>query len=480
MTALMVQGCSSWAGKSLLTTALARYFARHGLRVSPFKAMNMANNARVAAGGEMASAQYLQALAAGTTPDVRMNPVLVKPETETSSQLVLLGRVDPGLSRTGWRERAAQLWPHIEEAYRSLAAESDLVLIEGAGSPAEFNLWDADVANMRVAALASAPVLLVADVDRGGAFAHLFGTWSLLPAAERARIGGFVLNKFRGDRELLHPGPQELRRRTGVPVAGVLPWLRHALPDEDGAAPPEPVADPAGTDRPLVAVIRYPTASNLDEFKPLESVARVIWAEEPADLLAARPGEVAGSGLVILPGSKFVAGDLAWLRERGFPLALAEHRRAGGRLLGICGGLQMLGAAIEDPFGIDGSAVGLGWLPLRTRFAQDKITRAAQARFADLPAPWSALAGAEVSGYEIRHGLSTPARPLAEAIPAGLGYAEGPVLGVYVHGLFQSPAVRAALFGRAGDASLAATFDLLADAVEEHLDGLLLARLAKA
>jgi adenosylcobyric acid synthase len=472
MPALMVQGCSSWAGKSLIATALARYFARQGLRVVPFKAMNMANNARVADGGEMASAQYLQALAAGVTPDVRMNPVLVKPEGENRSQLVLLGRADAALSRTAWRGRAARLWPHIEQAYRSLAAGSDLVVIEGAGSPAELNLWDVDVANMRVAALASAPVLLVADIDRGGAFAHLFGTWSLLPPGERGRIGGFILNKFRGDARLLHPAPDRLERMTGVPVAGVLPWLRHALPDEDGAAAPEPAPD-AG--RPAVAVVRYPTASNLDEFKPLESVARVVWAEDPADLAVAGP---AGQALVILPGSKFVAGDLAWLRDRGFPLALATHRRAGGRILGICGGLQMLGAALEDPFGVDGNAVGLGWLPLRTRFAQDKITRPARARFAGLPPPWAALAGAEVRGYEIRHGVSTPARPLAEAIPGGLGYADGPVLGVYVHGLFESPAVRAALFGGAGDSGLAATFDLLADAVGQHLDTGLLARLA--
>ena len=471
MTALMVQGCSTWAGKSLVATAMARYFARQGLRVVPFKAMNMAGNARAASGGEIAPAQYLQALAAGAPPDVRMNPVLVKPEAGSPSQLILLGRAGTGLSRAAWRGQATRLWPHIEEAYRSLAAGADLVIIEGAGSPAESSLPGTDVANMRMAALASAPVLLVADIDRGGAFAHLFGTWSLLPPEERDRIGGFILNKFRGDAGLLAPAPAELQRRTGVPVAGVLPWLRHALPDEAGAAP---AATPAGN--PAVAVIRYPTASNLGEFKPLESVARVVWATDPADLAAAGPE---GCGLVVLPGSKYVAGDLAWLRERGFPLALTRHRRAGGRILGICGGLQMLGAAIEDPFGIDGDAVGLGWLPLRTRFAQDKVTRPARARFSDLPPPWSALAGAEVSGQEIRHGVSTPAWPLAEAMPAGLGYADGPVLGVYLHGLFESPQVRAALFGRSGESELAATFDLLADAVEQHLDAGLLRRLVK-
>lgn len=474
MGAIMVQGCSSWAGKSLVATALARHFARQGLRVAPFKAMNMANNARVVDGGEMASAQYLQALAAGIAPDVRMNPVLVKPEAENRSQVVLLGTVHPELSRTAWRGRAAHLWPRIAEAYQSLAAEADLVVIEGAGSPAEFNLWDVDVANMRVADLADASVLLVADIDRGGAFAHLYGTWSLLPPAERARIGAFVLNKFRGDASLLHPGPAELTRMTGVPMAGVLPWLRHGLPDEDGAAPGGPGPDGL----PAAAILRYPTASNLDEFKALEGVARIVWAQHPADLaLAGPPGEA----LVILPGSKHVSGDLAWLAERGFPAALRAHRGAGGRVLGICGGLQMLGGSIDDPFGVDGDAVGLRWLPLRTAFARGKTVRPARARFGALPPPWAALAGIEVSGYEIRHGASVPTAEaaagdceLVAALPGGLGYACGTVLGIYLHGIFEAPAVRAALFGRAGEASLEATFDLLADAVAGRLDTRLL------
>ncbi len=474
MPALMVQGCSTAAGKSLLTTALARYFARQGLRVAPFKAVEVSTSAQQAGDGELASAQYLQALAAGVTPDVRMNPVLVRP-----GELVLLGQAGAGLSQAGW---PARVWPHIEQAYRSLAAGADLMLIEGAGSPAEPAGTGADVANMRVAALASAPVLLVADGDRGGALAHLFGTWSLLPAPEQARVRGFVLNRVRGEAGLPLAAAQELRRLTGVPVAGMLPWLEHALPGGDGAGP-QPAsllspAGPAGDDAPAVAVIRYPAASNLDEFRPLASVARVVWAEQAADLAAVAPARAGSSGLVILPGSHHVARDLAWLRDREFPLALSGHRRSGGRILGICGGLQMLGAAIEDPFGIDGSAVGLGWLPLRTRFAQDKTTRPVRARFAGLPAPWSALTGIPVSGHEIRHGVSTPARPLAEAIPGGLGYADGPVLGVYLHGMLDSPAARAALFGRAGDRGLAASFDLLADAVEEHLDAALLRRLA--
>src|SRR5919197_6679021 len=225
VTALMVQGCSSWAGKSLVATGLARSFVRRRVRVAPFKAINMANNARVVQGGEMATAQYLQALAARIEPDVRMNPVLVKPEGDTRSQVVVLGKVDRDLSRRAWRGRAFRLWPRIESAFRSLDAEVDLVIVEGAGSPAEFNLWDVDVANMRIAELARAAVLLVVDIDRGGAFAHLWGTWSLLPERHRSLIEGFVLNKFRGDQALLDPAPAELGRVTGVPVLGVIPYL---------------------------------------------------------------------------------------------------------------------------------------------------------------------------------------------------------------------------------------------------------------
>src|SRR5439155_8773244 len=304
MATLMVQGCSSWAGKSLLSTALARSFARRGVRVAPFKAMNMANNARVVTGGEIATAQYLQALAAGVVPDVRMSPVLVKPEGDMRSQVVVMGKVDRELSRTPWRGRAASLWPTIESAFRSLESEFELVIAEGAGSPAEFNLWDVDVANMRVAELARAVVLLVADIDRGGAFAHLYGTWSLLPEQQRSLIRGFVLNKFRGDPRLLDPAPAELEQMTGVPVIGLIPCLHHALPDEDGAAPIA-TAPPEGSS--TVAVIRYPTASNLDEFKPLEAAVRLRWAWDPSDLQ--------GAGLVVLPGSKHVASDLAWLRK---------------------------------------------------------------------------------------------------------------------------------------------------------------------
>jgi len=460
MTALMVCGTSSWAGKSLLTTALCRHFARRGVRVAPFKGQNMSNNARVVAGGEIGVAQALQARAAGIRPDVRMNPVLVKPEGPSRSQVVLRGRVDAELSRRAWRERPSALWPHVAAALHELLEEFGLVICEGAGSPAEINLLSTDLANMRVAREAGAPVLLVCDIGRGGAFAHLYGTWALLEPADRARVRGFVLNGFRGDPGLLSPGPERLEALTGVPVLGVVPRLAHGLPDEDGAAEP---TEPAGTGAPRVAVIRYPAASNLDEFKALEQVARVVWARAPRDL--------DGAELVVLPGSKHVATDLAWLRSQGLDGALAGRAAAGGRVVGLCGGLQMLGAAVQDDGGVEGgSAVGLGLLPLRSIFAAEKTVRRTRARFAPLAEPWAPLSGREVAGYEIHHGATAACGPALEALPRGLGWASGPVLGVYLHGLLEDPEVVGALLGVAPERSLDAVLDALADDVVAHLD----------
>ena len=442
----MVQGASSSAGKSLLTTALVRFFARRGVRVAPFKGQNMSNNARVVAGGEIGVAQYLQALAAGIEPDTRMNPVLVKPEGDTRSQVVVDGRPDLALSARPWRGRATELWPPIERALRSLLAEFELVVIEGAGSPAEINLRSTDLANMRVAQAAGAPVVLVADIDRGGAFAHLYGTWSLLREDERTAIRAFVLNKFRGDASLLAPAPAELEELTSVPVVGVLPWLDHGLPDEDGAA----ARDGSG---PIVAVVRYPTASNLDEYRRLEQVACVEWVTEPHRL--------AGATLVVLPGSKHVAADLAWLRRTGLAAAVAARTAAGGRVLAICGGLEMLGGALYDEAGVDGSARGLGLLPVRTRFERTKVTREVSVSFGELPEPWAALSGVEFDGYEIRHGRLEPELDVV---------ARGSVLGLTAHGALESARVLEALFGRAPARSLDAVFDELADSVEKHLD----------
>ena len=444
MPALMVQGCSSWAGKSLVTTALVRVLARRGVRVAPFKGQNMSNNARVVAGGEIGVAQYLQALAAGVEPDTRMNPVLVKPEGERRSQVVVDGRPDLELSALPWRERGPALWPPIERALRSLLDEFELVVIEGAGSPAEINLRSTDHANMRVAHAAQAPVLLVCDIDRGGAFAHLFGTWALLGEDDRRTIRAFVLNKFRGDPALLPPAAAELERLTGVPVAGVLPWLEHGLPDEDGAA-----------QRPgrgvKVAVIRYPTASNLDEFRAAEQVAEIRFVTSPED--------IDGAELVVLPGSKHVAADLDWLRRTGLAAEVARRAGAGTRVLGICGGMQMLGARLIDRVGVDGSAYGLGLLPVETEFEREKVTRHGLTRLGELPPPWAALSQLEFEGYEIRHGRTN-----------GPACAAGNVLGLSSHGLLENPDACRALLGAAPPEQLDRVFDRLADALEEHLD----------
>jgi adenosylcobyric acid synthase len=468
VSALIVQGTSSGAGKSLLATALCRHFARRGVRVAPFKAQNMSNNARVVAGGEIGTAQFLQARAARVEPDVRMNPVLVKPEADTRSQVIVHGVADPELSRRPWRRRAEALWPGVAESLRELLEEYELVVLEGAGSPAEVNLADCDMTNLRSAEAADAAALLVCDVDRGGAFAHLYGTWALLAPAHRARLGGFVLNKFRGDPDLLADAPERLRELTGVPLAGVVPALRHGLPDEDGVS--QPPLKPGGGG-PRVAVVTYPAASNLDEFRILEQVAELRYCRRVAEL-----GE---AELIVLPGSKQVAADLRWLREGGFDEAIRARLASGSRLLGICGGMQMLGEELRDPAGVDGDGTGLGLLPLETVFAPEKLVRRVSAGFsAALGGPWGPLAGLRFEGYEIRHGRTAPRGPADEAIADGRGWASGPVLGIAVHGLCEQPEAVAALLGRRPARSLDEAIEDLTDAVVAALDVRRVERLA--
>ncbi|WP_066270186.1 cobyric acid synthase [Hydrogenophaga palleronii] len=473
MTAVcvMVLGTTSGAGKSWLTTALCRHYARQGLKVAPFKAQNMSNNARVVSGGEIGSAQYFQALAARAEPDVRMNPLLLKPEADTRSQVVLLGQVNDELSALPWRGRSQRVWPQICAALDALREENDVVVIEGAGSPAEINLHASDVVNMRVALHAQARCLLVTDIDRGGAFAHLYGTWALLPPEERALIHGFVLNKFRGDASLLAPAPQQLQELTGVPTVAVLPmWWQHGLPEEDGVFDDKTRA--AGAVTKTVAVIAYPRISNLDEFQPLKNVpgVRLVWARTPADC--------AGADWIVLPGSKATASDLAWLRAQGLDRAVAAHAAQGGAVLGVCGGLQMLGEALIDTHGIDGNAPGLGLLPLVTQFDPQKTVRHARTRFGELTGAWAALSGVDAAGYEIHHGQTLPHAAMAaagdvarEALPGGLGWqnARGNVLGVYLHGLFEDPRVLQALFGTSVP-TLESVFDGLADFLAAHVE----------
>lgn len=476
---IMVLGTHSGAGKSWLATALCRWYARMGLKVAPFKAQNMSNNARVvpAAGGamgEIGSAQYFQALAARAEPDVRMNPILLKPEHDTHSQVVVLGQVHPELTATPWRERSALVWPRVQEALDALRAENDVVVIEGAGSPAEINLRDSDHVNLRVALHARASCLLVSDIDRGGAFAHLYGTWSLLAPEEQALLRGFVLNKFRGDPALLAPGPQQLERLTGVPTVATLPMVwQHGLPEEDGVF--DERGSGAGDARLTVAIVAYPRISNLDEFQPLANVPglRLRWVRTPAGL--------DGADWVVLPGSKNTPADLQWLRAQGLALAIARFAQGGGRVLGICGGLQMLGEALVDPQDIAGNMPGLGLLPLVTQFAATKTVQRTSVAFGEVAGPWSALSGLQVEGYEIHTGQTAQHAGMGAGrvvLPGGLGWqdAAGNVLGVYLHGLFEQPQVLQALFG-ASVPTLDTVFERLADVVETHFETGVLASL---
>ena len=469
--AVMVLGTTSGAGKSWLTTALCRYYARQGLKVAPFKAQNMSNNARVVDGGEIGSAQYFQALAANAVPEVRMNPLLLKPERDTHSQVVLLGQVNEALTRAPWRDRSERVWPTVLQALNELLAENDVVVIEGAGSPTEINLKANDIVNMRVAVAANASCLLVTDIDRGGAFAHLYGTFALLPPKEQALIKGFVLNKFRGDASLLAPGPEMLQSMTGVPVVATLPmWWQHGLPEEDGVFDDRSVSSGAVTT--TIAVIAYPRISNLDEFQTLKNVpgVRLKWVRSPSEIIDA--------DWVILPGSKHTSGDLAWLRAQGLDAAIAHHAAQGKAVLGICGGLQMLGEALIDLHDIDGNAPGLGLLPLVTQFEIAKTVQHRQTRFGEVKGLWSKLSGVSAAGYEIHHGQTAQHPAMAKAgdvaaavLPDALGWqnAAGNVLGVYVHGLFEDPTVLQALFG-ASVPTLDTVFDGLADYIEQHFE----------
>jgi adenosylcobyric acid synthase len=455
----MVWGCTSDAGKSLLATALCRWFSNQGLRVAPYKAQNMSNNARVAQGGEMGCAQHFQALAARRVPDVRMNPVLLKPERDTASQVVVMGEVDRALCSMDWRSRSALLWERARPPLSELLRENDIVVMEGAGSPAEINLAECDYVNLLAAREARAVSLLVSDIDRGGSFAHLFGTWSLLPDDLRGTVRGFVLNKFRGDASLLSPGPEQILGRTGVPVLGVIPRVEHGLPDEDAVSLDQFPA-PTGPVRHEVRVVAWPRISNFDEFRRLAQWpgVRLLPARSASDLH--------GADLVILPGSKNTPSDLAWLRERGMDAAIVAWARSGKPLLGVCGGLQALGLWISDEVGTEGSCAGLGLLPVATSHGERKKVARTKASLPRLDGFWRGLSGREVQGYEIRTGASR------DGSGDGLFFHDGEVLGTYLHGLFEDAGVLASLFGgdpRAVD-PLEETFEMLAKLVDENLD----------
>jgi adenosylcobyric acid synthase len=502
--ALMVQGTASSAGKSLLVTALCRLFSSEGRRVLPFKAQNMALNSAVTSdGGEIGRAQAVQAEAAGVPSRVDMNPVLLKPEGDSRSQVVVLGKSIGTMSAVEYHARKPELRTLIRECLTRLRQDCDLLLIEGAGSPAEINLKDRDIVNMSVARDAEAPVLLVGDIDRGGVFASFVGTMELLDPDERARIAAFVINKFRGDVALLRPGLEMLEARTRVPVLGVMPYLRQLrIADEDSLSLDDKPRGPRG---PLVsaidiAVIRSPRIANYDDFDPLAAEESIIlrFVERPEDL---EPAD-----LVVLPGSKSTLADLAWLRESGFARRIEERAARGEPIVGVCGGCQMLGTFVEDPHHVESSssgAPGLALLPVRTRFERQKLTALVSARSdASSFLTEADASGEALSGYEIHMGmlvLESGVRPAFRIVTRngaacdaldGAVSVGGHVVGTMIHGIFENAVVRRSLLAylskRKGIAipparpspSRDAEYDRLAAAAREHLDGPLLRRLA--
>ena len=428
---IMVQGTMSGAGKSLLVTALCRIFTQDGYRVAPFKSQNMALNSYVTADGlELGRAQAAQAEAAGIPCDVRMNPILLKPSSDTGSQLIVMGEVRGQYDAKEYFRMKRALIPEIMKAYNSLAEEHDIIVIEGAGSPAEINLRQDDIVNMGLAELVNAPVILAGDIDRGGVFAQLYGTVALLQPEERKRVIGTVINKFRGDVELLQPGLRQLEELTSLPVLGVIPWMKIDIDDEDSLAPRLEKTETAG--RPLdIAVIRLPHVSNFTDFSPLE--------EHPAVGVryVNRMEQLGRPDLIILPGTKNTMGDLRWLREMGLAEEILVLHGSGTAILGVCGGYQMLGRSLADPEDAEsgGTAEGLGLLPCETVFTGKKTRTRRQAVCDAGP-----FAGARLEGYEIHMGRTRSAAAPFCIMEDGTedGAVAENVFGTYLHGLFDS------------------------------------------
>ena len=473
---LMVQGTTSDAGKSVLVAGLCRCYRRRGVKVAPFKPQNMALNSAVTAdGGEIGRAQAVQAQACGLAPTVDMNPVLLKPNSDRGAQVIIQGRVVGNMDAVAYHDYKRIARAAVLESHARLGASFDRIVVEGAGSPAEINLREHDIANMGFAEAVDCPVILIADIDRGGVFAHLVGTLALLAPSERARVVGFVINRFRGDLALLQPGLDWLERETGKPVLGVLPYLHGLHLEAEDAVAVRQGDKPSDALR--VIVPRLPRISNHTDLDPLRLHPQV-------DLRYVLAGEVPPpADLIILPGSKSVRSDLDWMRCEGWEPVIARHLRYGGRLIGICGGFQMLGTRILDPLGLEGdpgAGPGLGLLDLETRLAPEKILANVSGRLR--------LEDAAVTGYEIHAGVTTgpalehPAVLLNDVPgerPDGAVSEDGRILGTYLHGLFESPAATSALLRWAGlavhetpdyRAVREAALERLADSIEQHLD----------
>jgi adenosylcobyric acid synthase len=470
--ALMIQATGSNAGKSTLVAGLARVLVRRGLKVAPFKPQNMSNNAAVAVdGGEIGRAQAVQARAARMPPSVHMNPVLLKPETDTGAQVIVQGKRWGTLRAKHYLDKKAELMPAVLDSFAHLAREADLVLVEGAGSPAEINLRSGDIANMGFATAANLPVALLGDIDRGGVIASLAGTHLVLEPDERARIQGFIINKFRGDAKLFDQGLTAVTRLTGWPSLGVVPWLPQVawLPAEDAM---DLDRKPQSSASRVIAALKLARIANFDDLDPLGM-------EPGVRLVFVGPGEPipGNTDVVILPGSKSTIGDLAYLRAQGWDVDIQAHVRRGGHVLGLCGGYQMLGKSIADPDGVDGppgTVAGLGLLDITTTMSGDKSTT----RVSGI----HCATGAAVEGYEIHLGRSDGpacARPVLRLNggPDGAGSADGRVQGTYVHGLFTGDGFRKAWLANLGIASTLAyearietALDALADHLDAHLD----------
>ena len=471
---IMVQGTMSGAGKSLLCTALCRIFAQDGYRVAPFKSQNMALNSFVTRDGlEMGRAQVVQAQAAGIEPDVRMNPILLKPSSDVGSQVIVNGQVRGNMQAMEYFHRKRDYIPAVLEAYNSLNSEYDVIVIEGAGSPAEINLKQDDIVNMGLAKLVDAPVLLVGDIDRGGVFAQLYGTVTLQSEEDRRRIKGVVVNKFRGDRAILEPGLKTLEELCGVPVAGVVPYLHVDIDDEDS------LSERFGRDKEPrlidIAVIRLPRISNFTDFSPFERYenASLRYVERARDLRA--------PDMIVIPGTKSTIADLQWLRQSGLEASIQKAASGGTLVFGICGGYQMLGRTVSDPEHVEAAGVteinGLGLLEMDTEFRSEKVQTQTRGVFYGVEGMLSGLNGLAYEGYEIHMGRSQ------QQMPALTGSRN--VYGSYVHGIFDAPGITdtilKALCARKGVSFDAlATFDacgykerqydLLADVVRGGLD----------
>ncbi len=471
---IMIQGTMSNAGKSLVCAGLCRILRQDGYRVAPFKSQNMALNSFITKdGGEMGRAQVVQAEAAGIEPDVRMNPILLKPTTDVGSQVIVAGQVQGNMRAMEYYRRKPEYIPAILEAYNSLASEYDIIVIEGAGSPAEINLKQEDIVNMGLAKLVDAPVLLVGDIDRGGVFAQLYGTVALLEEDERKRIKGTIVNKFRGDRSILEPGIKILERLCGVPVAGVIPYTHVDIDDEDSLTERFALT----TERKLVdiAVIRLPRISNFTDFAPLERYANVSlrYVERVSDLHS--------PDMILLPGTKSTIADLKWLRQSGLEAAVLKAASAGTLVFGICGGYQMLGRTVSDPDQVEAAGTteiqGLGLLDMDTVFQGEKVQTQVAGTFDGVTGMLSGLNGMDYTGYEIHMGRSQEKKPPLQG--------RGNVYGSYIHGIFDAPGISDAIlraicaqkglaFAALGTFDLQEykqhQYDLLADAVRGGLD----------